>query len=470
MKQIKITDVSLYEAQKKGERAYSFKEQIELAKVLDKLNVDCIKLSPIVSLKADTTAIRTLATVVKGSTLALPCASLSTDAIDAAWNAIQGAKKSALVICAPTSVVQMEYFFHNKPDKMVDAIVSAITYAKTLTPNVIFEAQDATRSEVPFLCRVLQSATEAGATSVILCDASSTLLPDAFSAWVKEVYAAYPALSEVNVSIQCANDLSMASACAIGALCAGANGVCVSALSADSAPSLESIAEILRRCGDGCKMQSNIAITQLQRSLQQLQLLLRRAGARPASTSEGGDFEHLELDAHSDIATVTSAVRELGYDLAEEDLSKVYASVCDVAKQKTVGAKELDAIIASVALQVPPTYILESYVINSGSAISATAALRMTKNGEALSAVCAGHGPIDAAFAAIDSVIGHHYELDDFQIQSVTEGSEAIGSALVRLRADGKLYSGSGISTDIIGASISAYVNAINKIAYEENV
>jgi 2-isopropylmalate synthase len=107
-------------------------------------------------------------------------------------------------------------------------------------------------------------------------------------------------------------------------------------------------------------------------------------------------------------------------------------------------------------------------VINSGSHIAATAHIRMEKNGVAVSGVCAGSGAIDAAFLAIDQIIGYHYELDDFQIQSVTEGKEAMGSALVRLRAGGKLYSGSGISTDIIGASIRAYLNAINKIVYEE--
>ena len=92
----------------------------------------------------------------------------------------------------------------------------------------------------------------------------------------------------------------------------------------------------------------------------------------------------------------------------------------------------------------------------------------MEKNGETMQGISIGDGPIDAAFRAIEQIVGHRYELDDFQIQAVTEGKEAMGSALVKLRADGKLYSGNGISTDIIGASIRAYINAINKIVYEE--
>ena len=133
-----------------------------------------------------------------------------------------------------------------------------------------------------------------------------------------------------------------------------------------------------------------------------------------------------------------------------------------------VAAKELDAIIASAALQVPPTYRLESYVINTGNTISASAQMKLTKNGQTLSGVSLGDGPVDAAFLAIESILGRHYELDDFQIQAVTEGREAMGESVVKLRSGGKLYSGRGISTDIIGASVHAYLNAINKIVYEE--
>ena len=140
-----------------------------------------------------------------------------------------------------------------------------------------------------------------------------------------------------------------------------------------------------------------------------------------------------------------------------------------VARKKSVGTKELEAIIATTALQVPPTYELESYVINSGNIISATANIHCRKNGADLFGLAVGDGPIDAAFLAIEQITGHHYELDDFQIQAVTEGREAMGSTLVKLRSNGKLYAGNGISTDIIGSSIMAYFNALNKISYEEN-
>ena len=159
---------------------------------------------------------------------------------------------------------------------------------------------------------------------------------------------------------------------------------------------------------------------------------------------------------------------KLGYDLSEEDNGRVYEEFLRVAARKTVGAKELEAIVASVALQVPATYTLKSYVINNGNIISSSAQITLTRDGNDMQGICIGDGPIDAAFLAIEQIIGYRYELDDFQIQSVTEGKEAMGSALVKLRSNGKLYSGNGISTDIIGAAIRAYINAVNKIVYEE--
>jgi 2-isopropylmalate synthase len=120
-------------------------------------------------------------------------------------------------------------------------------------------------------------------------------------------------------------------------------------------------------------------------------------------------------------------------------------------------------------MQVPSTFHLVNYVVNCGNIITATASVTLEREGEKLIGVSAGDGPVDAAFHAIEQIIGHHYELDDFQIQYITKGREAAASSLIRLIANGKLYSGSGVSTDVIGACIRAYVNALNKIVYEEN-
>ena len=182
-----------------------------------------------------------------------------------------------------------------------------------------------------------------------------------------------------------------------------------------------------------------------------------------------GDVAGVCLDANDEIGEVIKVVRQLGYDQSEEDNAKVYESFRRVAAKKHfVGTRELDAIVASSAMQVPVSYRINNYVINSGNIITATANLELDHNGEKIRGVGIGDGPIDAAFLAIEQIIGHHYELDDFQIQTVTEGRDAMGQALIKLRADGKVYSGTGISTDIIGASIRAYISALNKIVYDE--
>ena len=183
--------------------------------------------------------------------------------------------------------------------------------------------------------------------------------------------------------------------------------------------------------------------------------------------SAAADYKIL-LQTGDSLTTVAAAVRKLGYELSEEDLAKVFESFNSVAAKKSVGTKELEAIIASSAMQVPPTYKLTSYVINCGNRISTTAVVHMEKNGKAVQGMAMGNGPIDAAFLAIEQITGRHYDLDDFQIQAVTEGREAMGSTLIRLRSEGKLYSGNGISPDIIEASIRSYMNALNKIAFEE--
>ena len=118
---------------------------------------------------------------------------------------------------------------------------------------------------------------------------------------------------------------------------------------------------------------------------------------------------------------------------------------------------------------MPSTYTIESYVINSGNIITSSAQITLKKNDKSLTGVAIGDGPIDASFKAMEQIIGRHFELDDFSIQTVTQEKEAMGNALVRLRSGGKIYSGTGLSTDIIGASVRAYVNAVNKIVYEED-
>jgi 2-isopropylmalate synthase len=469
MGNILISDVTLRQDRKRAEATLSFREKLEIARALDRLRLSGVELPSIQNEKADTLLVKSIAAAVKESRVVLPAA-LSPEGVEQAYLAIKEAAKPCIQIAAPTSTAQMEYICHKKPDQMLALIGELVRQAKSYSIEVEFVAEDATRSEADFLYRVLETAVSAGADVVTLADGSDGMLPERFGAFVREAYAHVPALAGVTVGVQCTDALSLAAACALAAIEAGARLV-KTGCDGEGALLLETFAAILRARGMELGLSADIAMTELSRTAGQVRWITsarREAAAGGDGTAPVQPGEAVAFSGEATLSQISAAVQKLGYDLSEEDNAKVYAAFRRIADKKSVGEKELDAIVASAALQVPPTYTLESYVINSGNVITATAQIKLLRQGKTQQGFGLGDGPIDAAFLAIEQIIGHHYELDDFQIQAVTEGREAMGSALVRLREGGKLYSGRGISTDIIGASIHAYLNALNKIVYEE--
>lgn len=458
MKQIKIADTTLC----RKDSAFGFKEKIEIARQLEKLNVDVIELPEISNVKTDILFVRTVSSFVKKATLCVAAGS-DMESIENAALALSNAENACIRIELPLSPVGMEYISHRKPEKMLEWIKTAVATAKEKCTNVEFCVQDATRTEADFLQKAILTAVDAGACSVALCDTAAEMMPDDFAAFAKKI-AEY---TSVPVAVSCDDKNGLACASVILAVRSGISNVkaCVEGTGVD----LETFADMIKNCGNTYGFACGICVTELHRVVKQIRWIAQNVkNERSAVTVAGVDESGIRLDEQDDQNAVMTAVAKLGYDLSEEDQAKVYEEFLNVVANKNVGAKELEAIVASVALQVPATYKLINYIINNGNIISTSAQITLSKNDVPMQGVCLGDGPIDAAFLAIDQIIGHHYELDDFQIQSVTEGKEAMGSAIVKLRSGGKLYSGNGISTDIIGASIRAYINAVNKIVYEE--
>ncbi len=466
MKQIKICDVTMGQ----GSKAFSlsFREKIELAKLLDGLGASVITLEGVAGGKTDALLIKSVAAAVKRSTVAVPVA-LDQENVQQVWSALQLAVKPRLQVRAAVSSVQMEYVQRKKPEAMLKAIGEITAACTALCPDVELIAEDASRSDLAFLAQAVEAAITAGAKTVTLCDSAGTMLPEEFAAFIGRVYEAIPALRDVCLGVYTNNSLSLADACAIAAVQQGAGEIKTAAYAVDTA-SMANVARILSARGDALQAASTLQVSQLSRTVDQITWMCQ-TDRRKTSPFDSGvrQEETIYLTAHDSIGAVVQAVQQLGYDLSEEDVPKVYEAFCNIAaKKEKVGIRELDAIVASAAMQVPPSYLLDSYVINAGNTISSSAHLRLRKEGKVLEGVCLGDGPIDAAFLAIEQITGKHYELDDFQIQAVTEGREAMGQTIVRLRAGGKVYAGRGISTDIVGASIYAYLSALNKIAYEE--
>ena len=467
MRQIRISDATLKKSS--DELRLSFKEKIELAKLLDKLGVDFIELEGIKNPRIDALQIKSIIAAVSDSRIAVPVELENNDNIERTWAALKGAKNPRLQVVAATSPVQIEYLFHKKPDAMIEAIAKTVAACRALCPDVEFIADDATRSESDYLARAIDTAIRAGASTVTLCDTAGSMLPSELAEFIEKQYEAIPTLKEVTLGVCCSDDIAMADACAVMAVAGGAGQIRATAITL-SEVSLANVVRIITAKTDAIGASVGVSTTQLGRITSQINRLCSSGKLQSAHAESEADDTTL-LTAYDTKDSVAAAVAKLGYDLSEEDTEKVYAAFKQITEKKEkVSAKELDAIIASSAMQVPPTYKLDTYVITSGNNISATAHIKLEKNGGFVEGVYIGDGSIDAAFQAIENITGCHYELDDFQLQAVTEGREAMGQTVVKLRSGGKVYSGSGISTDIVGAGIRAYLSALNKIIYEEEV
>jgi len=465
MNTVKLSDVTM--KQVADGFSLSFKEKIELAKLLDKLGVSVIELEGIRNQRIDSLRIKSIAAAVTGSVVAVPV-QLTKESPAQVWAALQEAKSPRLQVCGAVSAVQMEYLFHKKPVAMQSSIVETVAACKALCADVEFLADDATRADPKFLAETVTAAIAAGATTVTVCDTAGFMLPAEFAQFIKGLYAAIPELKHVNLGVSCCNALSMADACAIATVGEGVRELKAAAYPFDTA-SIANLAKLLSARGDSLGVTASVQMTQLSRIMDRVSQICQAGKTKAAALAAAQADTGIYLTAHDDITAVTNIAQQLGYDLSEDDCVKVYDAFQRIAaKKEQVSTKELDAIIASAALQVPPTYKLDTFVITSGNTISSTAHIKLTKNDQPLEGVSIGDGPIDAAFVAIESITGCHYELDDFQLQAVTEGREAMGQTVVKLRSGGKVYSGKGISTDIVAAGIHAYLSALNKIVYEE--
>ena len=440
-------------------RSAGFRQKLEAARKLDHLGLAAVEMPKLSEQEADMLLMRSLCSTVKRGALACHTGIAVAD-VQRAWEAVKNAAHPRLIVGMPLTSAQLEYICHLKPPKAIERIGELVAEAKKLCGDVEFVCGDVTRAEPPYVKEAIQAALNAGANRVTLEDAAGLSLPEEVAALVK---AAREAIGpDVTLAVRCGNDLGLAISCAVAALQAGADEI-KTAYNDEASLSAAAMARLLRARGADMQLESSLDITRVDRTAGELDGLLTAAPGKvlPANAAP----QDGELPAGDDLA---KAIAALGYELDESDMAHVQEAVERESKGRALNRAELEAIVLSVAQQVPPTYRIKSYLVNSGNAITPTAHVALNKNGETLTGLCAGDGPIDAAFLAIEQIIGRHYEMDDFQIAAVTQNREAMGDALVKLRHGGKVYAGKGISTDIIGAAIRAYLNALNKIAYEE--
>ncbi len=460
MKKIEIVDVTLKKLSEEREVSLLFREKLAIAVNAEQLGADVIELPSVKNYREDAIIYKSIAQNVQNAILSIPVG-FSKEGVLSAWECIKYAKKPRLQVELPVSTIQMEYTYHVKQEKMLNKIVELVKEAKVYCSDVEFSALDATRASEDFLLTAVKEAEKAGATSVSICDNSGTSMPEEVASLVEKVKSAV----SVPVYVQVSNRINMGVASAIASIKKGACGLKCAMIGKGVLLAGE-ISDAMDVCGASVNAQIELKNTKIHASIDEMLSKINHKAYEDSSVEES---KKILLDEGSSLADVMSSAVALGYDLSESDCGNVYKALIRVCEKRgTVGAKELEALIASNAMQAPSTYHFESYTTTSSNVSKSMSQVTLKVGDEIICGVSAGDGPIDSAFRAIEQCIGHHYELDDFQVQSVTEGKEALGSALVKLRNNGKLYSGNGTSTDIVGASIRAYINAINKIVAEE--
>ena len=262
MNNIRISDITL---KQKAAELLTFREKIELVKLLDRLQADVIELAPIKNTKADSLFIKSVVNTVNEC-----CVSVQTgpdkEAIEEAWDALKTAKHPRIQICAPVSLVQMEYIYHWAPEKMVEAVIDSVSLAKELCADVEFLAEDATRADKGFLYEIIEAAAEAGATAITICDSAGTLLPGEFAGLTSDILenANTSAASGVILGICADNSLAMADACSIAAACAGAREV-KAAIYPDGSASIENIVNIIKQRGNDIRLSCSVRSVEISR-------------------------------------------------------------------------------------------------------------------------------------------------------------------------------------------------------------
>ena len=332
MKQIRISDVTM--KQTGAEISLSFREKIELCKLLDKLGVSVIELEPIVQPKTDSLRIKSAAAAVKNSIVAVPVG-LSAESVQMTWNALKEARKPRLQVCAPVSSVQMEYLFHKKPEAMLQAVQSTLAACCEYCEDVEFVADDATRSDPAFLYEVLSAAIASGARTVTVCDTAGAMLPNEFTAFLRELYTNVPALQDVCLGISCSDALSMADACAIAAVRYGAGEIKAASYRLNMV-SLPNVAKVLSAKGDVYHASCSVRTTEMKRITGQIAWMCQ-TGRKKSSPFDNGvqdDDGTVFLTNHDDLHAVMQAALRLGYDLSDEDGAKVYEAFKAIARKK----------------------------------------------------------------------------------------------------------------------------------------
>jgi len=494
---IKFFDTTLRDGEQTPRVNLNIREKLEIAKQLEILGVDVIEAGFPNASPGDFNAVREIAKIVRGCTIAGLCRSVNAD-IERAWEALKEAESPRLHVFIATSPVHMQYKLKMTEDQVIERAIAAVKMAKGFCSDVEFSAEDASRTEPKFLYRVVKEVIAAGATVVNIPDTVGYAIPREFAELIEGIFANVPNIEKADISVHCHNDLGMATANSLAAIKAGANQVecTINGLGERAGnAALEEVVMALETRRNYYGVNHNIMTKEIVHSSRKVssysgvEISQTKAivGAN-AFLHESGIHQHgvmcnsntYEIMKPEDIGLYNvdamvlgklsgkhafeEKIKELGYRLQENELAKAFEKFKELAdKKKDILARDIQSIIEGKVTEVPNIIELDNYQIFSSNKTTSTATITLTKGEESMDEAAIGDGPIDAAFKAIERLVGLDISLESYALKAVTEGHDALGEVTVRIKYKDDIYMGKGVSTDVIEASILAYINALNR-------
>lgn len=495
---IKIFDTTLRDGEQSPGNSMNIEEKLRIAKQLLKLNVDVIEAGFPIASDGDFEAVKRIAQTIKGPEIAGLCRSSEKD-IDRAWEALKYAgDKGRIHTFIATSDIHMKYKLQMEPAKVLAAAVKAVKRAKGYTPNVEFSCEDAVRTQLPFLAEVVAAVIDAGATTVNIPDTVGYTIPTEYFDIISYLMQNVKNINQAVISVHCHNDLGLSVANSIAAIQAGAGQVeCTLNGIGERAGncSLEEFVMILRTRKDILPFHCNVVTEQLAPA-SRLLTTITGIGVQPnkavvganAFAHEAGIHQHgvlmekttyeimtpesvglkanlLVLGKHSGRHAFKNRLVELGYDLNDDDLNVAFTKFKTLADlKKEVFDEDLDALVAEEFMRPTEKYRLGHITVTCGSFAVATATVQLEIDGNPVRTAELGDGPVDATLKAIKKLTKTKAKLIQYNVGSITGGTDAQGEVTVRVSDGDQTVVGRGSSTDIIEASAKAYVNALNRL------
>lgn len=497
METVKIFDTTLRDGEQTPGVCLGAKEKLEIAQALAKLQVDVIEAGFPIASPGDFSAVSAIAAGVKGVAVAALARANSKD-IDAARDALRQAEHPRIHTFIATSDIHLEYKLKMTRAQVLAHAEEAVRYAKQFTSDVEFSAEDGSRSDWDYLCQVYTAAINAGATTINVPDTVGYSTPAEFGALIRYITEHVPNIHQAVVSVHCHDDLGMAVANSLAAIQNGARQVecTINGLGERAGnTSMEELVMALATRKEYYQAATRIDTRQIYRTSRLVSTLAgiavppnKAVVGDNAFAHESGIHQHgvlnnpityeimnpemvgisrnaIVLGKHSGRHAFEERLNQLGYDLPEEKINALFKEFKELAdRKKVVYDRDIEAIVNDRQQTIDECYRLINHNVVSGNQVVATASVRLETNDRTIEEASCGDGPVDAVFKAIEKALGFSVCLKDYQLKAVTSGEDALGEATVWLEHDDKVFTGRGLSTDVIEASARAYMNAINKL------